>query len=385
MMRGINVLGIKKEIETFSYVDILALEEINGELDSSIKDSILHYNKAIDLMKTNSEDIAILELKRSINLNPHFNEALNLLGLLFAYTGEEEKAVDIFKGVISAEKNSIKALDYIGKIDGLAAASSLVFTDVDNNTTPKKTETKKKQKQKAEPVKKINNNSSILENYIVTLKYHIIPYIVIFALGAVIFSGSSKNSEVVQSNGNEDMTTTITTLNASIKDLTDKNKALNDEITTLKDQINIKSAETEKAKYGEKLNEAESLASAKNYEQSADLLLLLKDVGLNGADMDIYNKLSNDIFPKATWRVYSDGMNLFNAQDYKNAAQKLSKSISYGGTWDYTPDTYYNLGRAYQFIGDKQNALNTYNTLKGKFPNSDSAKNAQYRINELSN
>lgn len=380
MVRGINVLGIKKEIETFSYVDILALEVLNGGLESSIKDSIIHYNKALDLMKTDSEDIAILELKRSINLNPHFNEALNLLGLLYAYTGEEGKAVDIFKGVISAENNSIKALDYIGKIDGLAAASSLVFTDVDNPVSNKKAEPKKKQR--PEPVIKVNNKSNFLENYIVTLKYHIIPYIVIFALGAFIFSGSSKKGVVIQSNGNENITTS---LNASIKDLTNKNKALTDENTSLKDQINSKNTEAEKAKYGDKLNEAESLASGKNYEQAADLLLLLKDVGFNVTDKERYTNLCNDIFPKATWKVYSDGINLFNAQDYKNAAQKLSKSISYGGTWEYTPDSYYNLGRSYQSLGDKQNAMNTYNALKEKFPNSDSAKYSEYRINELNN
>jgi tetratricopeptide (TPR) repeat protein len=376
MVRGIYVLGIKKEIEAFTYVDILALEALNGGLETSTKDSIIHYNKALDLMKTNSEDIAILELKRAINLNPHYNEALNLLGLLYAYTGEEEKAVDIFKGVISSEKNSIKALDYIGKIDGLAAATSLVFSETDN-VTPKKNDLRKKQK--VDPINKVNN-TNVFENYIGSLKYHIIPYIVIFVLGAVVFSGSPKKSVVIQNSGNEEA---ITKLNTSIKDLSDKNKAITDENAKLKDQINSNNAEAEKAKYGQKLSEAESFSSSKNYEQAADLLLLLKDVGFNGVDKDKYTNLCNDIYPKASWKVYSDGINLFNAQDYKNAAQKLSKSISYGGVWDYTPDAYYNLGRSYQYLNDNQNAMNTYNALKEKFPNSDSAKYSEFRITEL--
>lgn len=389
------MLGIKNEIESYAPIDVLALEGLNGGLEDSVRDSINHYNKAIELIKGKSEDIAILEIKRALTLNPHFTEAQNLLGLLYAFTGEEQKAVEVFKGVMAAEKNSIKALDYIGKIDGMSAASSLVFTDYDS-TAPKKNETRKKSKPvtntvtvtntaSAKPVPNaVNSNKSFIENYIVSVKYHIIAYAVLFALGAVIFHGSGTAAVKTGTDSND---TAITDLNNSVKDLTDKNKALTDENANLKNQINKNTAEVQKqadkSQLTDKLNEADTLAQSRKYEQSADLLLLLKDAGFTGADLDKYNKLMADIIPKATWSVYLDGMNFYNSQDYKNAATRLAKSLSYGGKWDYTADSWYNLGRSYQAIGDKQNALNAYNNLKANYPSSSLAADADNRIAEL--
>lgn len=384
------MLGIKNELESYSYIDVLALEGLNGGLEVSVRDSIQHYNKAIDLIKNKSEDIAILEIKRALTLNPHFTEAQNLLGLLYAMTGEEEKAVEVFKGVLATEKNSVKALDYIGKIDGMAAASSLVFSDYDN-TAPKKTEARKKPKPSSgtsitanKPVNNVvSNNKSFLENYVLSVKYHIIAYAVLFALGAIISHGS-RNNAVTTSTNND---TAIVDLNASIKDLTDKNKTLTDENAKLKEQVNKNTQDTQKqadkAQLTDKLNEVDTLFSSKKYEQAADLLILLKDAGFAGTDLDRYNKSMSDVVPRATWNVYLEGINFYNSQDYKNAATRLAKSLSYGGKWDYTPDTYYKLGIAYQSIGDKQNAINAFSNLKANYPNTELAASADSKLAEL--
>lgn len=370
------MLAINKEFENYSYIDITALEEVHGKLDDATRDSFIHYNKALDLIKSKSEDIAILEVKRAINLNPHFNEAQNLLGLLYALTGEEQKAVEIFKGVIEEEKNSIRAVDYIGKINGLAAASSLVFTGADSVNLPKKAEVKKN----TAPAKvDKKNDSGMFQNYVGSLRYHVIGYIVIFAASAIIFGSQPKKTTTVQVDNSD----TVNKLNATIKDLTDKNSTLVGENSKLKEQVDSKNAQEEIAKNGEKLNEAENLYAQRKYEQSADLLLLLKDVQFNEVDKNRYTKLLNNSIPAATWSVYSDGMNYFNATDYKTAIERLSKSISYGGTYDYTQYSYYNLGRAYQYVGDNQNAVKTYNAIKEKFPNSESAVNADYRLSEI--
>lgn len=381
------MLGIKNELESYSYIDVLALEGLNGGLEDSVRDSIHHYNKAIDLIKNKSEDIAILEIKRALTLNPHFTEAQNVLGLLYAMTGEEEKAVEVFKGVLATEKNSVKALDYIGKIDGMAAASSLVFSDYDS-TAPKKTEVRKKPKPSPSSANKpvnnvISNNKSFWENYVLSVKYHIITYAVLFALGAIIFHGSS-NSAVTTSTNND---TAIADLNSSMKDLTDKNKTLTDENAKLKEQVNKNTQDAQKqadkAQLTDKLNEVDTLFASKKYEQAADLLILLKDAGFAGTDLDRYNKLMSEVVPRATWNVYLEGRNYYNSQDYKNAAARLSKSLSYGGKWDYTPDSYYKLGIAYQSIGDKQNAINAFNNLKANYPNTELAASADSKLAEL--
>jgi len=41
------------------------------------------YNKALEDFRAKSEDIAIIELKKAISLNPDFHEAMNLLGIFY--------------------------------------------------------------------------------------------------------------------------------------------------------------------------------------------------------------------------------------------------------------------------------------------------------------
>jgi len=43
------------------------------------------YNKALEDFRAKSEDIAIIELKKAISLNPDFHEAMNLLGIFYMY------------------------------------------------------------------------------------------------------------------------------------------------------------------------------------------------------------------------------------------------------------------------------------------------------------
>jgi len=47
--------------------------------------------------RAKSEDIAIIELKKAISLNPDFHEAMNLLGIFYMYIGENDKAAEVFQ------------------------------------------------------------------------------------------------------------------------------------------------------------------------------------------------------------------------------------------------------------------------------------------------
>lgn len=371
------MLGIKREMESFSPVDIFAYESKHGMLEDSIRESIAHYNKAIDLVKMDSEDIAILELKRAINLNPHFNEAKNMLGLCLAYTGDSEKAIEIFKSVIQEENNSVKALDYIGKIDGLAAATELVFSGSDF-----KAKTNKTAKTKANRNPK-NQKMGFWGNYTQSIKYHMIGYVLVFAIGCGTVLVFNDNEPLIPTKDTPDKIK-IAELETSIKELSTKNKSLSDELSVLKDkQTQSQNIENEKAKKAEKLNEAESLVTNRSFEQAADLLLLLKDSGFTGDDKGRFDKLWNDAIPKAAQDLYNQGITFFNNQNYKDASVKLSKAVNYGYSWEQTPYALYNLGKSYAAINDTKNAIDTYTKIRQLYPNSDVEQWSIGRLAEL--
>jgi len=78
-------------------IDLDKLSQANPNIPDNIKNSIVLYNKALEDFRAKSEDIAIIELKKAISLNPDFHEAMNLLGIFYMYIGENDKAAEVFQ------------------------------------------------------------------------------------------------------------------------------------------------------------------------------------------------------------------------------------------------------------------------------------------------
>ena len=86
---------------------------MDNKIPEDIKNSILLYNNALENLKMDSEDIAMIELKKAISLNPDFYEAINLLGVCYYYLKDYDKAEEIFEKVARAESNGVRAFNYL--------------------------------------------------------------------------------------------------------------------------------------------------------------------------------------------------------------------------------------------------------------------------------
>ena len=103
------MIDIKTEIQDYKKINIDELVANGQVLAENIRNSIVLYNKAIESLSTGSEDIAMIELKKAVSLNPQFYEALNLLGICYNHINDNEKAAEIFNRVLKAENNGVKA------------------------------------------------------------------------------------------------------------------------------------------------------------------------------------------------------------------------------------------------------------------------------------
>ena len=106
-------MDLKSELQNFKTINLDEIAQGDLKVSDNVRNSVFLYNKAIESLKSGSEDIAAIELKKAISMNPHFYEALNLLGLCYSILGENEKAAEAFGQVIKAESNSILALNYV--------------------------------------------------------------------------------------------------------------------------------------------------------------------------------------------------------------------------------------------------------------------------------
>ena len=106
------VLSINLNPEKNPASEYLAEYEKNGRQATQLEQSIKLYNEALEDVRERNDDMAIISLKKALNLNPRFIEANNLLALCYLMHGKNSQAVDLINTVLKQDINNEKALSY---------------------------------------------------------------------------------------------------------------------------------------------------------------------------------------------------------------------------------------------------------------------------------
>jgi len=370
------LIDLKQELANYPPINIAALKEKDPTIPDRIINSIVLYNQALGSIRSNSEDIAIIELKKAIALNPDFYEAMNLLGLCYCYINETEKAEELFKKVLNGEKNSIMAMNYIKMMKG----------DGDSDSVPSRAK-KKERRNISESIKKIKKREFEKDtgrNYRLSL----LKYALSFVAGAVLmlilnmaFMQGSNASLPDPDASSEDI---IRQLNEKIKNQESAYNKLSQDYQALEENFEIVSQSLEYYKFSVKLYEIEDLADNKEYERAADMLILMKTVDFKGEEKERFDKLYEKVMPAAANKVYEEGLVLANTKrQYEDAIKKLNKVQLYKEDFRHMDAVLYYLGKCYQQLNDSRNALAIYQRLMEQYPQSSYVKWAKIRINEL--
>ena len=366
------MIDLKEELHNYPAIDLKGIEENGTVLSDNIKNSIVLYNKALDSIRLDSEDIAIIELKKAVAINPNFHEAMNLLGLCFYYTKDYAKASEMFNKVIEAENNSINALRYLNELN---SGSDAAVPDG-----------KKKASGKAKKVKNAEEGKAALwfDGFKTGERSNLFRYAAGFLLGAIVvlvvtlplLQGRNENID----NSGADLNKPA---DESVSELKTKLDKLNNDFSDIKNQLDRSNSELDYYKNAVKLFDVDKLVVQKDYEAAADMLLLLKTVDFKGTEKEKFDNLYKDNVPKAVWLVYNDAMRLYSARNYQESIKRFTKMQSYGSGQQYMDAGLYYLGKCYQALNESKNALDTFQKLKKDYPSSQFAVWADAKIREL--
>ena len=83
---------------------------LNVEFANVPKPALVHYDKALELSKTNDHSGAIDELKLAINEYPEFSQAFNELGVQYLKVNELEKADEAFQEAVKINPDAVSSL-----------------------------------------------------------------------------------------------------------------------------------------------------------------------------------------------------------------------------------------------------------------------------------
>ncbi len=362
-------------VQAIGYIILVAR---NANLPDNVKNSIALYNSALESLRTGSEDIAVIELKKAVAINPDFYEAMNLLGLCYSYMKDNEKASEMFERVIEAEHNSIRALKYL---------NALNQNDLDASKAKEKRRSLLKAK-KIKPVAKPSGLSPKAEEKKKNNKSEIARLVAAFGAGIIIaasilvpflLSMSGELTELRQKEIESENNVVVETPNPYIE----KYENLNKDFMKLQEQFALANKEIDYYKSVALLHSIDGLVYSKKYEEAADLLVELKEVQFREPEKEKYDELYDKVIPEAISAAYSEGNRLFNNKKYQEAVDKLSKILTYTDHWRNMDATLYVLGKSYAAINDKKNAQASFQAVIDKYPDSQYATWSAGRLREL--
>ncbi len=352
-----------------------ALQSNPTKLDT-LNQTIKRYNSALALTKQGNDDLAVIQLKKVTNLNPHFVKALQLLALLYIKNGETDKAVKYLVKASKIDVSNTTTLRYLHELGEMSAAVR------EDGKMGDKEAIRKNQ----EPVlfpqssyKEDKPNVWVFVNLILGIAIGILG--VFFLIVPTVennYKNKLKNQEVEYSSELNKNSQNLSSLQKENEDLQQKVKDLQAQI----DGFEV--VEYDDTIYNELFKSAQLYSqelmtnpNKVDYTKVADALAKVKPDKLEKQEAkNLYNQIKEATFVKASEDLYDDGHDLYSDRKYDEALEVLNKA------YEYDPDNVdaaYFIGRSYHQLSDYENAAKYYNIIIDKFPDTDRAgKAAEY-------
>lgn len=385
------MLNARIELRNFKPVQLDIIEKKSGQLPENVRESIQLFNKSLEDIQFGNEDVAIIALKKAISLNPAFYDAMNLLGICYVLTGNEDKAKEAFNMVIEADDSSIKAMEYIKKIE--ADESTEVNTNISKKRSNKKVvnnNTNKAKKSDGAFLAWLAKGLQSEGNNIYGLKYIagiIIGVLIVSFIWYMVPTNKSlfivtKTENIIK---DPELEEEILKLNERISKLENELTARKEENLKLMDSFQIYKD------WVSRLDQAETEYSAGNYVQGAETITNAQGMTIPDDLNERYNVLWDKIRLKAAEVLYQEGTSIYNSNRnmdeniYKEALEKYENAITFleEDKVSYLPALYYNAGKAAARANELERAVELFEAIRREFPNSSYSSYAATRLNEI--
>lgn len=360
--------------------DYINMIQQNQNRLESITSTIKKYNNALELCYQESPDLAIIQLKKVLSMNPRYVQAHLLLALLYINEGEYEKARREVERTLKIDCNNTIALRY--------------SKEIDFNLYPTEDRSGKRGKFISDIQTYKSGNDYIIQPLNKKEPVGVMAFLQI-ALGIVI--GLCVTYFLIlpariQSTKDE--------MNGEIASYGEQIDRKNTEIEDLNTRVtSLESANLNLQSDIQKYEGSNGAIDANNYLMSAayayiinpgDDLTIDKYLDLVGTDyleqnaseefIELYNQLKSAIGDSMAGTYYEAGIQAYNELNYNQAIANLQKAYQYDNASD---EALYYLGLAYLDSGDVANARDRLSELVNIFPDSEFADKASKRLEEI--
>ena len=355
------------------YIDML--HNNPGRLEA-YNQTIKKYNMALTYCQQDSLDLAVIQLKKVLSMNPRFVQARQLLALLYMKNQEWDKAKKELDKAFHIDVNNTMTLRYLKEVEEM---------------TPSEEERARK---KREAIVYQSGNDTVIQpvgrkdrSWLQTLANILIG--VVIGVGIAWFLVLPSRVQQAQDEVNERYRVVSEQLDAKtvqVNELTSQVSELTQEKDSLSSSLSAAQADKVQIQANTQLIEAVLMHMNKTGDEMAvaDALEQIDGEYMENEATDsfkaLYDALKGSIGKVVGRKSYDVGYAAYRAEDYDTAIVNLERAYSYDPT---NGEALYNLGNSYNRQGNLGKAVEIYEQVVELFPHTEKARKSEGYIKEI--
>lgn len=364
--------------------DYINMIQTNQSQLDTINQTIKKYNQALIYCNQDSEDLAIIQLKKVLSLNPKFIRAHQLLALLYINAEDWEKAKRELDKCLKIDANNTTTLRYLNEVE----------TQLMPEEGVKQPLTKKDKK--PDVIRYQSGNEDIIQPVVRREARGVSSALNIgigVAIGVAIAFFLILPAKIQSARA---------TINDELRVVSEQSDAKTATITELEQQLNNLQAENEEMRVSldgyqntdGTLEAGDALMSAVTsyITDPEDLELIDKYMAQLGVEqlsevnsqsfINLYNAFLETVGPDLSKKCYEKGYDDYEKELYPDAIAELDKAYRYDK--ENTNALFY-LGNAYRKNGDETKAKDIYSSYIDTYPDAENVERATTYLAELMN
>lgn len=356
--------------------DYIAMIQNNPGRLETINQTIKKYNQALSYCQQDSTDLAIIQLKKVLSMNPKLVQAHQLLALLYINIQDWEKAKKELDKCIKIDTNNTTTLRYLQEVEKNLPAED------------------EKGKKKKEAIVYKSGNDTVIQPVAKkdTSFLHVIFNVLIgVAIGVCIgwFLILPALVERTQADASAQVKAISEQLDAKtvkVDELTQQLNGLMQERDNLSNSLDATESKDVALRANTDLIEAALMYISKSgdsIEIAETLELINNDYRENAATegfKNLYQTLFDAVAADVATTYYNIGYEAYRGEDYPTAIENFQKA------YDYNPqngEALYFLGNAYYRSQNTTMAVEIYKKVIEEFPDTEKARKAENYMKEI--
>ncbi len=369
--------SIKKEKNPAQrYIDSL---QKNARLLEKLSDGIKMYNNALEQFKQENNDLAVIQLKKAVDVNPSLVEANNLLTAYYLSVNQKLKAKKTIYKTLKIDKRNPKALEYLAELTSSEKALSVKSGPEDSAG---EAEGYAENGYNEKPNGILKKLTSVVRTDFALFGAGIILTSAVFitlVMPGIISSEQSTINDMQKriSELEEENLNGTSAFAVKYNNLEEEFKKLQEENEKYQGEYNVKQQELD-------IQTAEAYIASGEFDSAADILYNLKPDILTEEDKINVENLKSRCYPQAGETLYDSGRELFNSGNLTDAKADLNKAIEMAPKENFSDNILYYLAQISEQEGDNDKAKEYYGRIVNEFSSSDVFSRSEQKLTELS-